>query len=191
MKLYYFSKDNHSVFIYPIGVGRQGWATPTGQTTVIQKIKDPYWHIPDSIREDAAKNGRYYPQKVPPGEQNPLGSYALRLNIPGYLIHGTNQADSIGARVSSGCIRMYPESIEQLFNLITLKEPVHIIDEPYKVGIADHKVYLEVHPVLDNNKLKESNIIYRFHIRLLNIDTPEIKSKNENEKKIAKLLKIF
>jgi endonuclease YncB( thermonuclease family) len=42
-----------------------------------------------------------------------------------------------------------------------------------------------------NNELKESNIIYRFHIRLLNIDTPEIKSKNENEKKIAKLAKDF
>ena len=57
---------------------------------------------------------------VPPGPDNPLGEYAMRLGIPGgaYLIHGTNRPAGVGMQVTHGCIRMYPEDIEQFFKIV-------------------------------------------------------------------------
>lgn len=155
MRLYYFSEDGREVFIYPIGVGRQGWATPTGNTFILQKIKNPYWHVPDSIREHAASEGVYYPDKVAPGPLDPLGDFALRLNIPGYLIHGTNDPNSVGARSSSGCIRMYAENISELYQLVKKNMPVRIIDAPFKIGVENNKLYLEAHPSIENNQFQE------------------------------------
>lgn len=154
MRLYYFPENSKQVYIFPVGVGVQGWSTPTGTTRVIQRIKNPTWHIPDSIRESAASNGTYYPDVVEPGPLDPLGNFALRLNIPGYLIHGTIDPNSIGARSSSGCIRLYPEDIETLYNLVATKTPVRLINQPYKLNVENSMLYLEAHPPMDNNELR-------------------------------------
>lgn len=155
MRLYYFTPDGKQVYIFPVGVGRAGWATPTAETKVIIKERNPVWHIPDSIRENEANQGTYFPDVIEPGPQDPLGAFALHLDLPGYLIHGTNDPNSIGAQSSSGCIRMYPEDIETLFNLAKKDMHVRIINVPYKVGVDGNTLELEAHPQFDNNQEKK------------------------------------
>lgn len=155
MRLYYYPPDGSDnsgkVFTYPLGVGREGWSTPYVTTRIIQKKKKPYWHPPESIRKEYAENGEPLPERVPPGPDNPLGDYAMRLGIPAYLIHGTNKPYGIGLRVSHGCIRLYPEDIEELFQSVNRGTPVHIVNQPYKLGIAGGRFYLEAHPFLDED----------------------------------------
>jgi L,D-transpeptidase ErfK/SrfK len=152
MRLYYFPparKDEPRVVMtYPLGVGREGWNTPYMTTRIIQKTEQPAWHPPDSIREMYAEEGKTLPRIVPPGPDNPLGEFAMRLGVPTYLIHGTNKPWGVGMRVSSGCIRLYPEDIEELFQHVQIGTPVHIVNQPYKVGLYDGIVYLETHPYL-------------------------------------------
>ena len=73
----------------------------------------------------------------------------MRLAIPGYLIHGTNKPQGVGMRVSHGCIRMLPEDIEKLFPQIPIGTPVSIVNQPVKAGWYGSKLYIEVHPPLE------------------------------------------
>ena len=152
MRLYYFPEPGaggeQTVHTYPIGIGREGWATPYVDTRIIQKTEKPTWHPPESIREHYAAEGKILPERVPPGPENPLGEFAMRLGLPSYLIHGTNRPYGVGMRVSSGCIRLYPEDIESLFKMVNLDTPVQIINQPYKVGVLDGMIYLEANPFL-------------------------------------------
>lgn len=160
MRLYYYPKEEgDSVISYPLGVGREGWSTPYKNTRIIQKNKNPHWYPPKSIREEHEANGDPLPKIVKPGPDNPLGDYALRLDLPGYLLHGTNKPFGIGMRVSHGCIRLYPEDIESLFAEVKLKTPVSIINQPYKVGQSGNNIYLEAHPFLEEDtELFEGNL---------------------------------
>ncbi|MGE0484588.1 MAG: L,D-transpeptidase family protein [Gammaproteobacteria bacterium] len=136
------------VFSHPIGIGREGWETPTGAMHVTQKTRDPTWYPPASVRAEHAAAGDPLPAAVPPGPDNPLGRHRLRLSKPNYLIHGTNKPGGVGMRVSHGCIRLYPEDIETLFERVALKTPVYIVDQPVLAGWRDGELYLEVHPPL-------------------------------------------
>jgi len=163
MRLYYFPDQKKGealkVFTYPLGVGRQGWDTPYIDTKIIQKKKNPYWHPPESIRAEHEERGDPLPKRVAPGPDNPLGDYALRLGLPQYLIHGTNKPYGIGMRVSHGCIRLYPEDIESLFSKVKVGTPVSIVNQPYKVGQRDGRIYLEAHPFLEEDAdLFEDNL---------------------------------
>ena len=91
------------------------------------------------------------PAVVPPGPENPLGTRVLKLGMPGYLIHGTNQPFGVGMRVSHGCVRLYPENIEFLYELIDVGEPVAIINEPYLIGQRDGEWYFESHEPLEDD----------------------------------------
>lgn len=144
MRLFYFYTANEHKYVstYPVGIGRQGSHTPLGTFTVTAKVKDPVWHVPESIR----KEDPLLPEFVSPGPDNPLGEYWLQLSVDGYGIHGTNRPYGIGRMVSHGCIRLYPEDIRVLFKLIKPGTMVKIINEPVKAGIHNNKVYLEVHP---------------------------------------------
>lgn len=137
-----------SVSSYPIGIGREGWATPVGAASVTQKVVDPAWYPPASIRAEHAELGDPLPSIVPAGPDNPLGRHMLKLSLPGYLIHGTNKPSGVGMRVSHGCIRMYPEDIETLFEHVPRKTPVTIVNQPVLAGWRDGDLYLEVHPPL-------------------------------------------
>ena len=152
MRLYYYPLQDTGqapeVITHPIGVGRQGWATPYLDTRVIQKKTRPSWYPPESIREEAAMEGNPLPRVVGPGPDNPLGSHALYLGFPEYLIHGTNKPFSIGMRVSHGCVRMYPEHIVELFELVEPGTPVTLVHQGVKAGWAGDELYLEVHPVV-------------------------------------------
>ncbi len=129
MRAYYYHPDGKQVSTYPLCVGRKGWSTPRGMTTVASKEANPTWHPPDSIKAEAEAKGQPLPNWVPPGPHNPLGHYAIYLGIKGILIHGTTSPSSVGERSSHGCLRMYAADIEDLFNHIPLGEVVYLIDE--------------------------------------------------------------
>ena len=146
LRLYYFPKGQNTVMTYPVALGRTGWRTPTSSTSIIKKTENPVWNVPKSIREHTLKKtGRLLPKTVKPGPENPLGPYAMYLGVSGYLIHGNNNPNSIGKLVSSGCIRMHNQDIEELFYQTDLHTRVKIIHHPIKVGWLNGQLYLESH----------------------------------------------
>lgn len=163
MRLFYFA-DDATVMSFPIGIGMEGWQTRTGATSIVKKRKDPTWIPPDSIR---AENPAL-PDFFPPGPDNPLGKFALNLGFEGYLIHGTNRPDGIGRRSSHGCIRLYPEDIELLFNAVEKGTPVIIVDMPYKIGWRQNILFLEVSPT----QRQSDQILKRRPLNIL--DIPEV-----------------
>ena len=146
MRIYYYPDDRSLVRTWPISIGRVGWETPLGETRIVRKKANPTWYPPESIREEAAMSGDPLPRVVGPGPDNPLGTHALYLGFPQYLIHGTNKPFSIGMRVSHGCVRMYPEDIVDLYELVEPETPVTLVHQGVKAGWAGDKLYLEVHP---------------------------------------------
>jgi len=148
LRLYYFPPDRNEVDTYPLGIGREGWSTPVGETRIIGKKKDPSWTVPASIRKEHEQEGDPLPAMIPAGPDNPLGGYALYLGMPGYLLHGTNKPFGVGMRVSHGCIRLYLENIELLFQQIPVGTPVRIINQPYKVGWLHGELFVQVYPAL-------------------------------------------
>lgn len=148
LRLYYYPKERPVVVTYPLGIGREGWSTPTGETLVVGKKEGPSWTVPASILKEHEENGTSLPPVVPPGPDNPLGNHAIYLGMSGYLLHGTNKPYGVGMRVSHGCIRLYPENIAELFKQVEKNTPVRIINEPYKAGWLKGELYVQVHPPL-------------------------------------------
>jgi len=159
-RLYYFPKSGRDetpvVWSYPVSIGKMDWNTPLGSTRIVQKIKDPTWTPPKSVREEHAKRGDILPAVVPAGPNNPLGLFAMRLGIPGgaYLIHGTNRPAGVGMQVTHGCMRLYPEDIEELFAMVAVNTPVRIVNQPFKLGWQDGQLWVEVHPALQEDTVE-------------------------------------
>ncbi len=160
LRLYYY-RDSRTVLTFPISIGKEGWPTPAGTTIITKKREHPIWIPPDTIHEETPG----LPEFIPAGPDNPLGDYALNLDWPGYVIHGTNRPYSIGARVSHGCIRLYPEDISILFKNINVGTTVTIVDQPYKLGWWKDQLILEVSPtqrqsdeILKDGRIKSINI---------------------------------
>lgn len=147
------------VTTYAVSIGSLHWETPLGITSVISKQQHPAWIPPESIKKEALLNGHELPDIVPPGPDNPLGDYALRLALPGYLLHGTNRPLGIGMRVTHGCIRLYPKDIERLFYATSAGTTVNIVNQPVKVGWFANQLYLEVHPPLMEDNLSEEDMM--------------------------------
>jgi L,D-transpeptidase ErfK/SrfK len=146
MRLFYFpGKAGNVVATYPVGIGKEGRSTPTGDMQVVRKQPNPTWYVPESIRRDHAKKGDPLPAAVPPGPDNPLGEYAMYLSKPSYLIHGTDKPYSIGIRASNGCLRLYPENIDDLYKATPVHTPVRIVNQPYLLGWHKGYLYLEAH----------------------------------------------
>ncbi|HKJ94141.1 MAG TPA: L,D-transpeptidase family protein [Gammaproteobacteria bacterium] len=158
MRIYYYPPprkgQRRTVQTFPVSIGRQDWSTPLGETRIVDKIKNPAWYPPKSIKEQAKAEGRKVPDVVPPGPDNPLGQFKMRLGIPGYLIHGTNKPWGVGMRVSHGCIRMYPENIKHLFGEVSVNTPVRIVNQPVKAGWMAGELFIEVHPLLAEYRAK-------------------------------------
>jgi len=157
MRLYYFppaGKDGRRrVETYPVSVGRMDWLTPLGDAKIVRKDKNPSWRPPESIKKEARAQGDPLPDVIPPGPDNPLGKYALRLSVPGYLIHSTNKPYGVGMRVTHGCLRMYPKDINHIFDRIPLGTPVQIVNQPIKLGWVGEMLFLEVHPALEEERV--------------------------------------
>ena len=144
------------VVTYPISMGRMDWHTPLGKTRVVQKVKNPVWIPPESIKKEHAAKGEILPDVVPAGPNNPLGLFAMKLGVPGYLIHGTEMADKakpfgIGMRVTHGCMRMYNEDVEKLFARVEVGTPVYLVNQPVKLGWQGNALYMEVSQPLDED----------------------------------------
>ena len=157
MRLYHYLDNKElkdGVVTYPVSIGRADWNTPEGQMTITAKALDPTWYPPESIREEHAEAGDPLERIVPAGPDNPLGRHAIRLSKDGYLIHGTNRPYGIGMRVTHGCIRMYPKDVETVFETAPLGTGVTVVNQPFKVGISNKYVYLEVHPPLEEDTRK-------------------------------------
>lgn len=153
MRLYYFlGKGTNLMTTFPIGVGDEGKETPVGAFRIIQKIVSPSWHVPKSIKEEKPE----LPSIVPPGPDNPLGSFAMRLSVPSVLIHGTNKPWAVGRRATHGCLRLYPEDIPRLFLLVKNGERVTIVKQPVKAGVLNKRVLVEVHKYGGVNYLREA-----------------------------------
>ena len=165
MRLYYYPGGPKAaatqVITYPVSIGRMDWRTPLGATRVIKKVKDPTWTPPETIKREHAQDGDILPNVVPAGPNNPLGRFAMRLGVPGYLIHGTDvdKAYGIGMRVTHGCIRMYPEDIEKLFPLIPVGTSVYLVNQPVKLGWADGRLYIEVSQPLDEDRMTYEQLL--------------------------------
>lgn len=141
-RLYFFGDGTAEVRSWPIGVGRLGFTTPLGETSIVKKTIDPIWHPTEETRAEDPD----LPAAVPPGPENPMGKFALYLGWPQYAVHGTNRPWGIGRRVSRGCIRLYPEDIEALFAMAEVGMKVRVVDQVAKLAWHNDRLYLEVHP---------------------------------------------
>ncbi len=156
LRLYHFPEPDTVPNVHTIGIGRDGFTTPLGSTTVTRKQADPTWYPTEATRADRPE----LPAVVPAGPDNPLGRHAIYLGFPTYLIHGTNRPYGVGRRVSRGCIRMYPDVVARLFERVPVGLPVRIMDDPIKLGWAAGDLYLEVHPDLE--QFDELEATYHF-----------------------------
>jgi len=164
MRLYYFPEakrgEQSVVMTFPTGIGRMDWVMPLGISRITEKKKDPAWIPTESIKRYRIANGEPpLPNIVPPGPDNPLGRHAMRLSIGKgtYLIHGTSKPFGVGMRTSSGCIRMYPEDIEKLFELVPIGTQVNIVNQPIKLGWLLDSLFIELHPPLEEDEAKYTN----------------------------------
>lgn len=160
MRMFYYPKQAaDSVKTYPVGVGRDGWDTPLGQTQIVAKKVNPDWTVPESILREHQVLGDPLPAVVHSGPDNPLGAYAMPLAVGNYLIHGTNKPYGIGMQVSHGCIQMYPEDIARLFPQVDVGTPVRIVHQPYLVAWHDGDLFLEANQPLEKWKKQDAALI--------------------------------
>lgn len=158
MRIYYFPADSDSVMTYPIGVGKMGKSIPITRTAIVRKVTDPTWTPGEDARAFNLEQGIDLPKVMPPGPDNPLGHYAIYLQIPTYLIHSTIFPDSVGKRASFGCIRMHETDVKELYALVNRGMPVYIVNAPVKTGWDGDHLYLEAHPSLEEFPTSTSSL---------------------------------
>lgn len=120
-RLYYVLGDGRAVE-YGVGVGREGF-TWSGTKTVTMKREWPGWSPPPQMLKRRPDLPRY----MPGGIDNPLGARAIYLGSSLYRIHGSNEPDTIGAAVSSGCIRMTNRDIVDLYDRVKIGTKVVVL----------------------------------------------------------------
>ncbi|MET0281899.1 MAG: L,D-transpeptidase family protein [Steroidobacteraceae bacterium] len=156
MRIYYFPQpkagEPQVVYTHPIGIGRVGWKTPEGKTKVVSKEKDPVWRPTASIIAEHKQNGEILPRVVPAGPDNPLGRHKFTLGWPSYLIHGTNKPYGVGLRSSHGCLRLYPEDVAKLFEMVNPGTQVTVVNQPFVFGWHEGQLYLQAYDVLEDDK---------------------------------------
>lgn len=128
---------------YPVGVGKSLTPTPLGEFKIVRRIYNPAWVNP------------YRQSKViAPGETNPIGQrwlgFAMNKKSQEYGFHGTTDLSSVGQASTHGCIRLYPEDMKELFDLISLGTPVHIIYNPIEVKEYQNKLFVRAYPDIYN-----------------------------------------
>jgi L,D-transpeptidase ErfK/SrfK len=151
MRLYYFpprEKDEaqRTVVTLPVGLGREDWPTPVAKFKISGKTPNPTWVIPESIKKERIAEKGWSEDFIPGGSpDNPMGKYKIQLTLPMYAIHDTNNPWAVGRLVTHGCIRLYPEDIQQFYNVIRVGVPGEFVYQPVKIGFLNGKVYAEVH----------------------------------------------
>jgi len=156
MRLFYFPPhkpgEPQVVITHPIGIGKVGWATPEGVTKIVRRQADPTWRVPTSvIKEHREERGEELEKVIGPGPDNPLGKFAFYLQWPSYLIHGTNKPAGVGLRSSHGCIRLYPEDIAQLYDMVPIGAQVRVVNQPFVFGWHQGQLYMQSLDVLEDD----------------------------------------
>ncbi len=142
MRLYDFSAEPFRVFA--VAVGDPDDPSPIGRFRIGNKRVDPAWNVPESIRNEKPS----LPAVVPPGPENPLGSRWMTIGATSYGIHGTSTRWSIGRMATHGCVRLYEDEIQRLFEDVPTGTPLALLYEPYKWGVHRGQIYFEAHPDL-------------------------------------------
>lgn len=140
-RLYHYTYPEEGpalVSTYPVSIGK---SMPKGSYKVSKRMRKPSWAVPAAVRK---KNPRL-PAIVPPGPKNPLGEYAMLLDDPALMIHGTNDPHSIGTNVTSGGVRLYPEDIAILVHRAMKEVSVRFVNEAFKHGYKNGALYFELH----------------------------------------------
>jgi L,D-transpeptidase ErfK/SrfK len=146
-RMLFVARENRLAGAYPIAVGQSDWQTPIGTFAIGTKEIDPTWDVPVSIQREMAGAGRPVLTAVPPGPENPLGDRWLGLKDISVGIHGTNQPTSVFRFTTHGCIRLHPDDVRQLFELVEVGSPVTIVYQPVLVAVDEQgQAWLEVHP---------------------------------------------
>lgn len=142
MRLYDFTAEGEDPEIFAVAVGDAVDPTILGSFRVGRKRRDPAWYVPASIQQEKPE----LPPVVPPGPGNPLGSRWMTIGETTYGIHGTNNRWSIGREATHGCVRLYEDRMEELFERVETGTPVRLVYQPLKWGVAGDTLVLEVHP---------------------------------------------
>ncbi len=121
-RLYYVLGDGRAIE-YGVGVGRMGF-TWSGEKTISRKREWPDWSPPPQM----LKRRPDLPRHMAGGMENPLGARALYLGSSQYRIHGSNEPDTIGAAVSSGCIRMTNKDVVDLYSRVKVGTKVVVLN---------------------------------------------------------------
>ena len=119
----HFWQEDGNYHLYPSSVPLTDDLTRRGRTEVVRKVEGPEWRPTPSMR----KSNPEWPEYVPPGPDNPLGTHALYLSWQYYRIHGTHDTRKIGRRSSNGCIGLYNEHIAQLYEMTKVGTQVLLI----------------------------------------------------------------
>lgn len=139
MRLYDFTVS--PVEAFAIAIGDPDDPSLIGEFRIGNKRTAPAWNVPESIRREKPD----LPAVVPPGPENPLGSRWMTIGKTSYGIHGTNLRWSIGRTATHGCIRMYEDEIQRLFDRIPSGTRIQLIYVPFKWGTAAGRLYFEAH----------------------------------------------
>lgn len=127
---FYLFRQGRFHGFYAISIGDElkdggRFYTRPGGFSIIEKIKDPVWYPPAWAASQTP---------VPAGPSNPLGDRWIGLSLPRTGIHGTNDPLNIGNSVTHGCMRMYPELVREVYDLVEVGWPVRIEYETAKLG---------------------------------------------------------
>lgn len=121
--LHYWSEDESLYLVYPSSVPMSEELTRRGYTEIVLKRRNPTWvPTPDMRKRDPS-----LPQSIGPGPDNPLGSRALNLSWQYYRIHGIDLVEKIGRPASNGCVGIYNENIERLFDIVEIGTQVRLL----------------------------------------------------------------
>ena len=120
--LHFWNGDGTDYRIYPTSVPRTDDLTRRGYTKIVRKKVGPDW-TPTASQIARFPDWKY----MPPGPENPLGTHAMYLDWPAYLIHGTHDTRKIGRRSSDGCIGLYNDAIADLFEVTPIGTQVRLI----------------------------------------------------------------
>ena len=121
--VHYWGGDGETYRLYPSSVPMSEELTKRGYTEVVRKAENPSWTPTASMRERDPS----LPLRMDGGPGNPLGTRAMYLTWPAYLVHGTHDTRKIGRQSSSGCIGLYNQHVEQLYELVKIGTQVRIL----------------------------------------------------------------
>ena len=120
--LHFWSGNGIDYRVYPTSVPKTEELTRRGYTEIVRKKVGPSW------TPTASQLERFPDWKpIPAGPDNPLGTHAMYLGWPAYIIHGTHDTRKIGRRSSDGCIGLFNEKVAELFQIAPIGTQVRLI----------------------------------------------------------------